>query len=286
MEKVLKHKLRSFSKLFPAVVHFDWATPGYRQRLEKLLYYRYQPHSLSPGTMKSKLTLLVADSDSKHIVLMRHILTDGGYRILAVRNGEQAVEITAREQPDIVLLESNLEGEIDGCVAARRIRDFSDVPIIFVAASSEPADILRAFESGADDYIAKPIHAMILQARLKAVLHRCIKDAGTPKSREIICGPLRIDIPGRQILLDGHEVYLSETEFNLILELAKNQGQVLLHEQLLSTVWGVKYAHEVDYLRSYVHILRRKLETNPQHPKMIISKPGVGYMLVTEPASD
>lgn len=248
--------------------------------------YRYQPHSLLPGTMKRKPTLLVADSDSKHNILMRHILTDGGYKIQAVRHGEQAVELAAREQPDLILLENNLEGEIDGCVAARRIRDFSNTPIIFVAASGEPAEVLRAFAAGADDYITKPVHAQILLARIHAVLNRSSQNTAETRSREIICGQLKIDIPARQVIIDGHEVYLSETEFNLILELAKNQGQVLLHEQLLSTVWGGKYAHEVDYLRSYIHILRRKLESNPQHPKMIISKPGVGYMLAGEPTSD
>lgn len=241
---------------------------------------------LFPGTMKKKPTLLVADSDSRHITLMRHILADGGYRILAVRTGELAVDTTAREQPDLILLETNLEGEIDGCVAARRIRDFSDVPIIFVSSSAEPADILCAFEDGADDYVVKPVHAQILLARINAVLRRSVKDTSASKEKQIVCGPLKIDIPGRQILLDGREVYLSETEFNLILELAKNRGQVLLHEQLLATVWGGKYTHEVDYLRSYVHILRRKLEANPQQPRLIISKPGVGYMLATEPDTE
>lgn len=264
----------------------EWVSRYVRKERKNYYTIRTNLILLVLGIMKRKQTLLVADSDSKHIVLLRHILADGGFRILAVRNGETAVEMAAREHPDFILLETNLEGEIDGCVAARRIRDFSDVPIIFIAASSEPDDILRAFEAGADDYVTKPVQAMILQARMRAVLHRYESNTGIPKRTEILCGPLKINIPSRQITLDGRDVYLSETEFNLILELAKNQGQVLLHEQLLSTVWGVKYAHEIDYLRSYVHILRRKLETNPQHPKMIISKPGVGYMLLAEPASD
>jgi two-component system KDP operon response regulator KdpE len=261
---------------------------GFPLNLKKPLYYRYQPHFffLLPGIMKRKPTLLIADSDSKHNVLMRHILADGGFHVQAVRNGELAVEAAAREQPDLVMLEIALEGEIDGIVTARRIRDFSNVPIVFVAASGEPEDALRAFAAGADDYITKPVHAQLLLARIKAVLNRYDRNSAAPRQSEIVCGLLKIDIPARQVVIDGHEVYLSETEFNLILELAKNKGQVLLHEQLLTTVWGVKYAHEVDYLRSYVHILRRKLEVNPQHPKLIISKPGVGYMLAVEPAGD
>jgi len=261
---------------------------GFPLNSKNPLYYRYQPHFffLLPGIMKRKPTLLIADSDSKHNVLMRHILADGGFRVEAVRNGELAVEAAAREQPDLVLLEIALEGEIDGIVTARRIRDFSNVPIVFVAASAEPVDALRAFAAGADDYITKPVHAQLLLARIKAVLSRCDRNSPTPRQSEIVCGLLKIDIPARQVVIDGHEVYLSETEFNLILELARNKGQVLLHEQLLTTVWGVKYAHEVDYLRSYVHMLRRKLEVNPQQPKLIISKPGVGYMLAVDPAGD
>lgn len=253
-----------------------------QRRIEKLLYLLNHSLYSAMGYMPKKYTLLVADRDSKHITLMRHLLADADVRILSVRNGDLAVEMTAKEQPDLVFLEMNLEGEIDGCVVARRIRDFTDAPIIFVSASTEPDDILRAFESGADDYISKPVHGKILLARMRAVLHRCQPKDAIPKKTEIVCGDLRINIPGRQVMVAGNDVYLSETEFNLILELARNQGQVLLHEQLLSAVWGKQYASEVDYLRSYIHILRRKLENDPQRPKMIISKPGVGYMLAVD----
>jgi two-component system KDP operon response regulator KdpE len=235
--------------------------------------------------MTKKQNLLVVDQDPKHITLMRQILADTGCRVIAARNGEAAVELAAAEQPQIVFLELNLEGGIDGCVTARRIRDFSDMPIIFVCASEDPGDILRAFESGADDYVTKPVHSQILLARMKALLNRSTRAASSVKLTDITCGSLRINIPGRQVTLDGDDVYLSETEFNLILELARNQGRVLMHEHLLSAVWGHKYSNEIDYLRSYVHILRRKLETDPQHPRLILSKPGVGYMLASEPAS-
>jgi two-component system KDP operon response regulator KdpE len=235
--------------------------------------------------MTKKPNLLVVDQDPKHITLMRQILAECGFRIIAARNGEAAVDLAAHEQPELVFMEINLEGEIDGCVAARRIRDFSDVPIIFVCSSDRPEDILWAFEAGADDYVTKPVHSQILLARMRAVISRSTRSGQSARCTEITCGSLKINIPGRQVTVDEQEVYLSETEFNLILELARNQGRVLMHEQLLSTVWGQKYSSEIDYLRSYVHILRRKLETDPQHPKLILSKPGVGYMLASEPAS-
>jgi len=235
--------------------------------------------------MTKKQNLLVVDQDPKHITLMRQILSETGCRVIAARNGEAAVDLAATEQPELVFMEINLEGEIDGCVAARRIRDFSDVPIIFVCASDKPEDILWAFEAGADDYVTKPVHSQILLARMRAVQKRSSNSNGISRITEIICGTLKINIPGRQVTVDDDDVYLSETEFNLILELARNQGRVLMHEHLLSTVWGQKYSTEIDYLRSYVHILRRKLEKDPQHPRLILSKPGVGYMLAAEPAS-
>lgn len=235
--------------------------------------------------MTKKQSLLVVDQDPKHITLMRQILAETGFRVIAARNGEAAVDLAASEQPALVFMEVNLEGEIDGCVAVRRIRDFSDVPVIFVCASDRPDDILRAFEAGADDYVTKPVHSQILLARIKAISKRASSEATPARCTEITCGSLKINIPGRQVTVGDRDVYLSETEFNLILELAKNQGRVLMHEQLLSTVWGQKYSTEIDYLRSYIHILRRKLEMDPQHPRLILSKPGVGYMLAPEPAA-
>jgi two-component system KDP operon response regulator KdpE len=233
---------------------------------------------------KNDLRYLVVDHDSKHINLMRFILESENIQVLAVRNGQKAVELVARENPGLVFMEINVEGDIDGFIAARRIRDFSDIPIIFVSANTEPEDILCAFKAGADDYITKPIHGSILLARMRAVMYRYQKGTMAPCPKEIICGALEINIPTRQVTIEGIPIYLTETEFNLLLELAKNQGQVLLHEQLLVSVWGEKNRNDVDYLRSYIHILRRKLEGTPQNPKLILSKPGVGYMLVSEPA--
>jgi two-component system, OmpR family, KDP operon response regulator KdpE len=234
--------------------------------------------------MTKKPNLLVVDQDPKHITLMRQILAEIGCPVVSVCNSETAVELAAAEHPQIVSLELNLEGSIDGCVTARRIRDFSDSPIIFVSASDNPDDILRAFEAGGDDYVTKPGHSQILLARMNALLKRSARAASSEWSSKITCDSLKINIPGRQVTVDDEEVYLSETKSNLMLELAKNQGRVLMHEHLLSAVRGHKYCSEFDYMRSYVHILRRKLETDPRHPRLILSKPGVGYMLASEPA--
>jgi two-component system KDP operon response regulator KdpE len=146
---------------------------------------------------------------------------------------------------------------------------------------SETDDILRGFEAGADDYIAKPFNSKILLARIKALLNRCQDHVATPV--EIICNNLVINQAACQITLNGMPIYLTETEYNLLLELARHRDQVMLHEQLLMAVWGPSHCNEIDYLRSYIHMLRRKLEDKPSQPTLIISRPGIGYMLVSAP---
>lgn len=201
---------------------------------------------------------------------------------MVTNKGERAVQISAEECPALVLTECCLLGEINGFDLVRRIREFSDIPVIILSASGETGDILRGFEAGADDYITKPFDSKILLARIKAVLNRCRSNVAVPV--EITCNNLVINQAARQVTLNGLQIYLTETEYNLLLELARHRNQVLLHEQLLMAVWGPKYCSEVDYLRSYIHILRRKLEKEPSQPTLIISRPGIGYMLVSAPS--
>jgi two-component system KDP operon response regulator KdpE len=140
-------------------------------------------------------------------------------------------------------------------------------------------DILRGFEAGADDYITKPFSSKVLLARIHAVLKR--RQAELPPSSpvQIECGDLFIDLARRQVKIAGREIYLTPTEYSLLYELASHPNQVMLHEQLLTKVWGEEYRSDVDYLRSYIHYLRKKLETDPANPCLIVSSPGIGYML-------
>jgi two-component system KDP operon response regulator KdpE len=226
--------------------------------------------------------ILIVDGVSKSVHLLRQILTGAGYAALVTNKGEQAIQIVAEEQPALVLTDSYLPGDIDGYALVRRIREFSDIPVIILSASAETGDILHGFEAGADDYISKPFDSKILLARVKAVLKRCAGDVATPV--EIICDNLVINQASRQVTLNGLHIYLTETEYNLLLELARHHNKVMLHEQLLMAVWGPQFRNDVNYLRSYIHILRRKLESDPTQPQLIISRPGIGYMLVSNPA--
>ena len=225
--------------------------------------------------------IIVVDNDPKHISLVRQLLLTAGYDVLAANNGEKAIQLVAQEQPILVICEINLQGNMDGFELISRIREFSGIPIIILSTTTTTEIILRAYNTGVDDYITKPFNTKILLARINVILKRCRGVVPASTNTEIICSSFKINLPRRQVTVDSEEIYLSETEYNLLLEFATHSNQVLLHEHLLSAVWGPNFRHEIDYLRSYVHTLRRKLETNPSHPRVIISKPGLGYMLVS-----
>jgi two-component system KDP operon response regulator KdpE len=142
-------------------------------------------------------------------------------------------------------------------------------------------DMLRGFEVGADDYITKPFSSKELLARVRAVLKR-MKQESAPGETEIVCGELKVNLASRRVTIGDREVHLTTTEYNLLHELAMHRDQVLLHDQLLTAVWGSEYRDDIDYLRSYIRYLRQKIEPVPTDPRWIRTVPGVGYMLVSQ----
>ena len=224
--------------------------------------------------------ILIVDDEPKLVRLVREILLATGYEVLAASSGDQAVEMVALEQPDLVIMDIMLLGAQDGYQVTRRIREFSEVPIIMLTIKAKDVDLLKGFEAGADDYLTKPFSSKVLLARLRAVLKRSLKATGASIETEIVCGDLHIDLLRRAVTIHEHEVHLTPTEYKVLIELARHSNQVLFHEQILSAVWGPEYISDVDYLRSYIHCLRKKLEPEPANPKMILSNPGIGYILV------
>jgi two-component system KDP operon response regulator KdpE len=226
--------------------------------------------------------ILIVEDEPKVVHLVREILTASGFEVVTACNGKNAIEQAAMEQPDLVLLDIVLPGSLDGYEVARRLRDFSDVPIIILTGKARDGDMLRGFETGADDYVTKPFNSKELLARIKAVLKRSQRGANTRSAaEEIVCGEIRIDLPRHRVTVHEREIHLTATEYNLLHELAIHHDQVLLHEQLLTAVWGCEYRDDVDYLRAYIHSLRHKIESDPANPKIIVRCPGVGYSLVT-----
>jgi two-component system KDP operon response regulator KdpE len=176
---------------------------------------------------------------------------------------------------DLILLDINMPG-VSGIVVCRRIRSlgFSSA-IVMVTVRDAEADIVQALEAGADDYITKPFRFGELVARLRAVLRRTASESVGFTTLQI--GDLHIDFEKRLVRRSGAVVHLTPTEFDLMALLMKNEGTLLTHKRLLQAIWGPEYGEELEYLRSYVRVLRKKLEDDPAHPKYILTEPWVGY---------
>jgi len=222
--------------------------------------------------------ILVVEDQPQVVRLVSEVLKAAGYQVLTAGDGKHALEIVSLEQPDLVLLDVLLPGDMDGYEICRRLREFSAVPIIMLTAKARDADILNGFDAGADDYLTKPFNAKELLARVKAVLRRSQRpeEMTTAIFR---CGELEIDYARHVVTRGGSSVSLTRTEYALLRELALHCNRVLSHVELLTSVWGSEYRDELDYLRAYVRYLRRKIEADPSNPRTIVTLPGIGYML-------
>jgi two-component system KDP operon response regulator KdpE len=225
----------------------------------------------------SNQRILIVDDEPKLVRLVWEVLTATGFEVIASGSGREAVKKVAIEQPDLVLLDVVLADELDGYEVARQVREFSDVPIIMLTARVEETDLLSGFDAGADDYITKPFSSKELLARIRAVLKRADQEVATVA--EIVCGDLEIDLARRRVMRNGISIHLTRTEYELLQALAMHRNQVMLHDQLLTIVWGAEYRDDLEYLRAYIRYLRRKLEVDASNPEYIITCQGVGYML-------
>ncbi|RIK41868.1 MAG: DNA-binding response regulator [Chloroflexi bacterium] len=224
--------------------------------------------------------VLVVEDEPRLVQLLRAILEAAGYRVQVVSTGERALEHVALDMPDLILLDLQLPGQLDGFAVAERLRGFSMTPIIMVTAYGREEERLRGFAAGADDYITKPFSARELLARVQAVLRRTQVQADSPARVEL--GKLSINLATQQVSMGDEPLRLTPTEFRLLTTLARHPNQVLTHTELLTDVWGAEYRDEIDYLRTYIRYLRRKIEPDPANPRYLLTQPGVGYRLATE----
>jgi two-component system KDP operon response regulator KdpE len=222
--------------------------------------------------------ILVVEDQPRVVRLVSEILKAIGYQVLVAGDGKHALEMVSLEQPDLVLLDVLLPGEMDGYEICRRLREFSAVPIIMLTAKARDDDILTGFDAGADDYLTKPFNAKELLARVRAVLRRSQRPEEMTMAT-FVCGELKIDYARYAVTRGGETVSLTRTEYGLLRELALNANRVVSHPDLLTAVWGPEYRDELDYLRAYVRYLRRKIEDDPSNPTYIVTLPGIGYML-------
>ncbi len=227
-----------------------------------------------------KETILVVDDEPRLVRLVREVLSAVGYKVVSAGDGNEALETLAIEQPDLILLDILLPGGMDGYEICSQVREFSAVPIVMLTAKAQEVDMLHGFDVGADDYLTKPFSAKELIARVKAVLRRSeLPATGAMITADFVCGDLVISFARHKVKVRGQETSLTPTEFRLLQQLALNANRVMLHDDLLSKVWGPEYRDDIDYLRVYVRHLRRKIEKNPSEPRHILTTPGVGYML-------
>ncbi len=199
--------------------------------------------------------------------------------VVSANEGINGLDLIEKESPDIVILDVGLP-DIDGFEVCRRIRLFSDVPIIILTVKDQEFDKVKGLELGADDYIAKPFSHVELLARIKAVLRRSTMPQLEEEEEPLTVGKLRIDFASHEVRVDGTEVKLTPTEYSLLHFLARNAGRVIQHRVLLEKVWGADYVDSTDYLKVYIQRLRVKLMDDPQNSKIILSERGVGYKLL------
>jgi len=222
--------------------------------------------------------VLVIDDDAALLRALRLVLPHGGFEVLAASTGEQGLQATALHAPDLVVLDLGLP-DIDGVEVCRRIREWSDVPIIVLSAADAEQRKVTALDAGADDYVTKPFGMAELEARLRAALRHRRPD-GAEAAAEVTVGPLRVDLVHRQADVDGAPLRLTARELDLLAYLARHAGKVSTHQMILEAVWGGRYTRETQYLHAYVHRLREKLQGSGVR---IETSPGIGYLLAESP---
>jgi two-component system, OmpR family, KDP operon response regulator KdpE len=228
--------------------------------------------------MDKRARILVVDDEPQILRALRIGLSAHGYDPLFASSGQECLELVALRAPHLVVLDLALP-DMDGFKTCQRIRAWSQVPIIVLSSYQTEGDKVRALDLGADDYLTKPFGMEELLARIRAHLRRW--QAGQKSEAVFTTGDLTIDFSRRVVTVNGEEVKLTRTEYEILHFLGQNAGKVITHRQLLHAVWGPGYQNETQYLRVHIGNLRRKIEPSLTRPRYILTDPGVGYRLQT-----
>ncbi|HLF28644.1 MAG TPA: response regulator transcription factor [Anaerolineae bacterium] len=226
--------------------------------------------------------ILLIEDDVGLAEFIQYQLQRDRYEVLIALRGEDGLRHAYQWQPDLILLDIMMP-EMDGWVVCQRLREMSNVPIIFTTALGAERDVVRGLEMGADDYLIKPFGPKELGARIQAVLRRHAQNQ--PRGKTYHNARLSVNLEQREVRVDGQAIDLTPMEFKLLACLVKNEDKVVSHAYLLTQVWGQTYANERQYLKLYIWYLRQKLEADPARPQLIVTERGVGYRLArTRPA--
>lgn len=222
--------------------------------------------------------VLVIDDEQPIRRFLKVTLESQAYIVLEAASGQEGISIATKEKPDIVILDLGLP-DIDGVGVTKLLRQWTQIPIIILSVRGSESDKIAALDAGADDYLTKPFGVGELLARLRAAIRRSTQKRDEPV---FTVGNLKVDLVKRLVTVSGQEVQLTPNEYELLRILAADAGKVLTHRHLLRAVWGAEYGDESHMLHVNISNLRRKIESDPARPQLIITEPGVGYRLRTD----
>lgn len=216
--------------------------------------------------------ILAVDDDAAIAEMVSILLRGRGYEVATAPDGPSALQILARNDVDVVLLDLMLPG-MDGIEICRKIRETSNVPIIMLTARSDTADVVEGLDAGADDYLTKPFEPEELVARIRTRVRR----NAVEETEKLTIGDLTIDVQGHQVKRGDQSIALTPIEFDLLLQLARKPWQVFSREALLRDVWGYQHSSDTRLVNVHVQRLRSKIELDPDHPRIVVTVRGVGY---------
>ena len=223
------------------------------------------------------MKILVVDDEALLVKGIRFNLQNEGYEVITGSDGQEAVDQVRDQSPDLVVLDVMMPN-MDGLTACRKIREFSDVPIILLTAKTDDMDKLIGFDHGADDYLTKPFNILELKARIRAILKRSHRqEEARVESNSLTIGSISLDLDARNAYKGGQLADLTAKEFDVIEFLMRNPNRVYSREALLDTIWAYEYRSDIRTVDVHIRRLREKLEENPAEPKYILTKWGVGY---------
>jgi len=225
--------------------------------------------------MSEGALVLIVDDEIQIRRFLRISLEVNGYKVEEAENGQDAVIKAARLRPDLIILDLGLP-DMDGLDAIKRLREWSQVPVIVLSVRDADRVKVALLDAGADDYLTKPFSVDELLARMRTAQRHALKE-GQPAI--FTCGHIQVDLARRIVTRHGESIKLTPTEYALLRLLVQHAGMVLTHRQILQEVWGKEYVDETHYLRVYFTQLRQKLEDDPTLPTLIHTEPGVGYRL-------
>ncbi len=228
--------------------------------------------------MIKKYRVLVVDDEPRILNFLSAKLNAKGFNVLTASSGSEAIEKVQSEEPDLIVLDIIMP-HMSGFDALKEVRRFSSIPVIILSARDDAADKIKGLQLGADDYLPKPFNAEELVARIEAIKRRLDLSQRRKITESVSVGSLEIDFAGRSASLKGKKLKLTRIEWLLLSELAQNAGHLMIHQDLLTRVWGPEYRDEVHLLRTWISRLRSKIEEDPKKPALIINIPKTGYMM-------